>query len=133
MEVLVYFRRISKNISPLMAVRPLNQVFYTHCTRCNVHRNHKCGFFCFHPSLGCLYPRLLLSTIVKYYLQLGEFCLLPEIWGSLTLKILPSAGIFKQSMGAKKRVGIGLSYRPARLHSLAKLVPWNRFLGSLKV
>ncbi len=26
------------------------------------------------------------------------------------------AGIFKQSMGARNRVGIGLSYRPARLH-----------------
>ncbi len=43
-----------------------------------------------------------------------------------------SAGIFKQSMGARNRVGIGLSYRPARLQSLAELVPWNRFLGSLK-
>jgi hypothetical protein len=26
------------------------------------------------------------------------------------------AGISKQSMGARNRVGIGLSYRPARLH-----------------
>jgi hypothetical protein len=34
------------------------------------------------------------------------------------------AGIFKQSMGARNRVGIGLSYRPARLHRLAEL-----FLG----
>jgi hypothetical protein len=33
------------------------------------------------------------------------------------------AGIFKQSLGARNRVGIGLSYRPARLHSLAKLIP----------
>jgi hypothetical protein len=41
--------------------------------------------------------------------------------------------ISKQSMGARNRVGIGLSYRPAKLHSLAELVPWNRFLGSLKV
>jgi hypothetical protein len=32
--------------------------------------------------------------------------------------LLPCAGIFKQSMGARNRVGIGLSYRPARLHSL---------------
>ncbi len=23
-----------------------------------------------------------------------------------------------------------LSYRPARLHALAELIPWNRFLGS---
>jgi hypothetical protein len=40
---------------------------------------------------------------------------------------------FKHSMGAKKRVGIGLSYRPTMLHRLAELLPWNRFLGSLKV
>ncbi len=44
-----------------------------------------------------------------------------------------SAGIFKQSMGARNRVGIGLSYRPTRIHRQAKLIPWNRFLGSLKV
>ncbi len=36
-------------------------------------------------------------------------------------------------MGARNRVGIGLSYRPTRLHSLAEMVPWNRFLGSLNV
>jgi hypothetical protein len=40
-----------------------------------------------------------------------------------------SAGIFKQFVGARNRVGIGLSYRPARLYSLAELVPCNRFLG----
>ncbi len=44
-----------------------------------------------------------------------------------------SGGIFKQSMGARNRVGIGLSYRPVRLHMLAELIPWNRFLGLLKV
>jgi hypothetical protein len=47
--------------------------------------------------------------------------------------LVPCAGIFKQSMGARNRVGIGLSYRPARLHSVAELVPWNRFWGFLKV
>ncbi len=31
------------------------------------------------------------------------------------------AGIFKQSMGARKRVVIGLSYRAVRLHSQAEL------------
>jgi hypothetical protein len=41
-----------------------------------------------------------------------------------------SSGIYE---GYRNRVGIGLSYRPARLHSLAEWVPWNRFLGSLKV
>jgi hypothetical protein len=42
-------------------------------------------------------------------------------------------GIFKQSMGARNRVGIRLSYRPASLHRLAEFIPWNRFLGSIKV
>ena len=31
---------------------------------------------------------------------------------------LYSAGILKQAMGARNRVGIGLSYRPARMHRL---------------
>ncbi len=31
------------------------------------------------------------------------------------------------------RVGIGLSYRPARLHRLAELISLSRVLGSLKV
>jgi hypothetical protein len=44
-----------------------------------------------------------------------------------------SAGIFKQSMEARNRVGIGLSYRPARLHRLAEFIPWTRFLGSIDV
>ncbi len=32
-----------------------------------------------------------------------------------------------ESMWARNRIGMGLSYRPARLHSLAELIPWNRF------
>jgi len=44
-----------------------------------------------------------------------------------------SAGIFQQTMGARNRVGIGMLYRPARLHRLAALFPWNRFLCSIKV
>jgi hypothetical protein len=44
-----------------------------------------------------------------------------------------SAGIFKQCMGARNRVGTGLSYRPVKLHRPAELIPWNRFLGSLEV
>jgi hypothetical protein len=49
------------------------------------------------------------------------------------LRQLSSAGIFKQSMGARNKVGIGLSYRPAWLHRLAEFIPWNRFLGSINV
>ncbi len=46
---------------------------------------------------------------------------------------LTCVGIFKQSMGARNRVEIGLSNGPARQHGLAESVPWNRLLGSLKV
>ncbi len=57
----------------------------------------------------------------------------PQIW----LRGEPAeecrAGIFEHSMGAWNRVGIGLSYRPARLQRLAELIPSIRFLGSLKV
>jgi hypothetical protein len=42
------------------------------------------------------------------------------------------AGIFKQCVGTRNRVGIGLSYRPARLHRFAELIPWHRLLGSFK-
>jgi hypothetical protein len=40
---------------------------------------------------------------------------------------------FRTIYGARNGVGIGLWYRPARLHSLAELVPGSRFLGFLKV
>ncbi len=39
--------------------------------------------------------------------------------GDLSLQGENRAGIFKQSMGARHRARIGLSYRPARLHRLA--------------
>ncbi len=35
--------------------------------------------------------------------------------------------------GLGTSVGIGLSYRSARLHRLAELISWNQFLGSLEV
>jgi hypothetical protein len=37
------------------------------------------------------------------------------------------AGIFKKSMGARNQGRIGISYRPARLHRLEELIPWNQF------
>jgi hypothetical protein len=39
----------------------------------------------------------------------------------------------KKSMGARHRVGIGLSYRSARLHRLAEFIPRSRFMGSINV
>jgi hypothetical protein len=37
----------------------------------------------------------------------------------------PRAGIFNNSMEARNRGGIGLSYRLARLDRLAEFIPWN--------
>ncbi len=48
-------------------------------------------------------------------------------------KVVNCAGIFEQSMGARNQVGIGFSYRPARLHRLAESIPGNRFMGSIVV
>ncbi len=45
----------------------------------------------------------------------------------------PKVGIFKQYIGARNRGGMGLSYRAARLHRLAELIPRNQFLGSINV
>jgi hypothetical protein len=53
----------------------------------------------------------------------------PPSWAPTAI----SAGIFKQSMGARNRVRIELSYRPASLYRLAKLIPWKQFLNSLTV
>jgi hypothetical protein len=39
---------------------------------------------------------------------------------------------FKQSMGTRNRVGIGLSYRPARLHSPGRIGSLESILGLLK-
>ncbi len=51
---------------------------------------------------------------------------------NLSIKRYSSAGIFKQPIGTRNRVGISLSYRPARLRRLAALVSCNRFLVSFK-
>jgi hypothetical protein len=37
--------------------------------------------------------------------------------------LVTSSGLLEQSMGARNRAGIGLSYRPARLHRLAESIP----------
>ena len=63
------------------------------------------GFGCFPCSTNSTVPRI------------------PRLW----------AGIFKKSMGARNRGGIGLSYRPARLHRLAEFSPWNQFRGLINI
>jgi hypothetical protein len=52
---------------------------------------------------------------------------LPEI-STVTLEIGFCAGIFKQSMGARNRVGIGLSDRPARARIFKRL--WSPGIDS---
>ncbi len=53
-----------------------------------------------------------------------EKCL--SIFHGYRICITYCAGIFKQSMGARNRVGNGLSYRPAGLeHRLADSIPGN--------
>jgi hypothetical protein len=55
-----------------------------------------------------------------------SFDVVSAVWG-----IEYSAGIFKESLVARNRVGIGLSCRPARPHRLADSIPG--FLNSLKI
>ena len=59
--------------------------------------------------------------------------LVVAVFASLLMVDFSWAGIFKQSMGVRNRVGIGLSYRPASLYRLAEFIPWNRLLGSINV
>ncbi len=60
-----------------------------------------------------------------FTLQIGDHFFLNLNSAGATFECVKRcAGIFKQSMEAGNRVGIGLSYRPARLNSLAE---W--FLG----
>ncbi len=63
-----------------------------------------------------------MHTVVK--LSAGENC---------QFCVVARAGIFKKAMGARNRGGIGLSYRPARLHRLVEFIPWNQFRGPINI
>jgi hypothetical protein len=56
---------------------------------------------------------------------------LPREGGGRNVTAVPSAAILEQSMGARNRVGVRLSHRPARLHRLAESIPG--VLKSLKI
>jgi hypothetical protein len=56
-----------------------------------------------------------------------------SIFYERNVPIRTRAGVLEQSMGARLRIGIGLSQWPARLHSLSESMPLNKFLGFLKV
>ncbi len=80
-----------------------------------------------------------INTFRKVPLQVNFFRWLHFELTSMSLiflcprPLLSWAGIFKKSMAARNRGGIGLPYRPARLHRLADSNPRNRFLVSLNV
>jgi hypothetical protein len=87
------------------------------------------------PSVAVIEPVLLIQFLLLLPVIRGQalhalFILLKEGWEKV-IKI--RAGIFRKSMGAWHRVGIGLSYRPARLNRLAELMLRNRLLGSINV
>jgi hypothetical protein len=58
--------------------------------------------------------------------RVWHMCILLYI-GRQAEAVIYCAGIFKQSMVVRNREGIGLLYRPATLHRLVVLIPWNRF------
>ncbi len=94
-----------------------------------------------------LFNRVKQNIKICSFIPLNSFSYFQKndtnIWGQLEDQLGTScnrfgplhcrAGIFKKSMGARNRVGIGLLYRPARLHRLAEFIPWNRFLSSINV
>jgi hypothetical protein len=56
----------------------------------------------------------------------------PAHGGISNISIANGAGIFKQSQRARSFVGIGLSFRPARLHRLEELFFVESIPGPLK-
>ncbi len=84
-----------------------------------------------HPGQSCvhLFARILSTSFTS--VSILSVCCYSRVSISMNRTPPPhpknSAGIFKQSMGDRNQEGIGLLYRPARLHNLAELVLWNRF------
>jgi hypothetical protein len=104
-------------------------------------------FFVFQLSVfSAMHDLQLYPSICTYCTGLptrGDLCdLLVEtesFFSLLCYRVTPSgsfsncAVIFKQSMGAGNRVGIGcLTGPPSRLHMLAELIPLESILGLLK-
>jgi hypothetical protein len=69
-------------------------------------------------------------TVVPYITSVVVVYIVPVLLAILGVTELE---FLNNLWGARNRVGIGLSYRPDRLHRLAELLPWNRFLGSINV
>ncbi len=83
---------------------------------------------------SAVYPAVL-SIVTEWLARICKRLRSPGVYSKEPIPpaYVARAGIFKESMGARNRGGIGLSYRPARLHRLEKFIPRNRFLGSINV
>jgi hypothetical protein len=79
-------------------------------------------------SKPLVYERRLEFTIVK---KLLSVVIAEPIVTTSSANKKDRAVIFKKSMGARHRGGIGFSYRPARLQRLAEFIPWNQFRGPI--
>jgi hypothetical protein len=106
------------------------------CTVCNSLQYTACTF----SSANYIIKQFIEKNALHNFLvqreetdYLYEILQSPGLGLSRVHAVLNRAGIFKESMGARNRGGIGLSYRPAGLHRLAEFIPWNRFLGSINV
>ena len=75
------------------------------------------------------------STILykEAYIYTGYTSQLPLVLLEDDVQLKNRAGIFKKSVGARNRRGIGLTYRPARLRRLAEFIPWNQFRGPINI
>jgi hypothetical protein len=70
----------------------------------------------------------MITVLILIYFTISDFLFL-----FVAFPASSSAVILEQSMGARNRVGIGLSYRPARLHRLAEFIHWNQFRGPINI
>jgi hypothetical protein len=78
----------------------------------------------FHSELVLVlhFPFISIAVADRFFLRRNRFLQIKSKINNLSEFGL-YADIFKQSMGARNRVGIGLSYRPARLQRLAESIP----------
>ncbi len=99
-----------------------------HAHHLSVYLPSRTKFWCTLQLRGQIhYPPI--SSLPLYVLCVGE----KAVWiGEGRVQNL-GLEFLNKAIGARNLVGIGLSYRPAKLNRLAESIPWNRFLGSLKV
>ncbi len=91
--------------------------------------NQSSSFYYVHRLLIKEMRRLNISTFI--HLNVNQMVVIAT--GGGVFYFATSAGVLEQSMGARNREWIGLSYRPVRQYRLAESDPSNRFLGPLKV